>query len=62
MTYKEAAGSLRFLGELHYAEVYSPAPGRDIQPQAHRSLTRNMAPFFGSVRPWAGEAPGWDLA
>src|ERR1035437_6821958 len=43
MTYKEAAGSLRFLGELHYAEVYSSAPGRDIQPQSHWSFTRNRA-------------------
>jgi hypothetical protein len=26
MTYKSAQSSLRFLGEIHYAEVYCPAP------------------------------------
>ena len=62
ITYQRAGEYSPVFGRIHYAKVYSFAPVVDIQPQSHWSLTRNMAPSLGSVRPRAGEAAGWDLA
>jgi len=62
ITYKRAAEFSPVFGRIHYAKVYLFAPVAHIQPQSHWSFTRNMAPSFGSIRPRAGEAAGWDLA